>query len=415
MRIAFLNPSAQLGGAERCLVDLVASVRRASPELPMLVVAGSEGPLIERLRPLGVETRVLPMDPALESAGDSGFSGGGLLGPVRASVRLARAGTALARHAAALARLLRAWKPDVVHSNGMKHHLAAALARGGGAPVVWHVRDLVGRRRVMRRALSLFASRAAGAIAISRTVARDLASAVPRLKAEVVYDAIDLDEFSPGPAEGARLDALAGLSPAPPAAVRVGIVAAYGRWKGQDVFLDAVARLAPRALPETARFYVVGGPIYRTAGSQFTEAELRERARRLGVADRTGFVPFQADPAWLFRSLDVVVHASTQPEPFGRTIAEAMACGRALVASRLSGAAELVEAAGPALLVPPGDPAALAEALAALLAEPARRAAMAAVAREVAVRHFSRDCLAGEIFRAYRRLAIAVPAGLADG
>ncbi len=414
MRIAFLSPSAQLGGAERCLVDLVASIRRAGPHLPMLVVAASEGPLLERLRAIGVETRVLPMDPALEAAGDSGFSGGGLLGPVGASIRLARAGTALARHAAALARLLRAWRPDVVHSNGMKHHLAAALARGGGAPVVWHVRDLVGPRRVTRRALALFASRAAGAIAVSRTVARDLASALPRLRTEVVYDAIDLDEFSPGPAEGARLDALAGLAPAPAAAVRVGIVAAYGRWKGQDVFLEAVARVAPRIGPEVARFYVVGGPIYRTAGSQLAEAELRERAHRLGILGWTGFVPFQADPAWLFRSLDVVVHASTQPEPFGRTIAEAMACGRALVASRLSGAAELV-ANGPALLVSPGDPAALADALAVLLADPARRATMAAAARDVAARHFSRDRLAGDLFRAYRRLGIAIPAGLAAG
>src|SRR4051812_6736193 len=73
-----------------------------------------------------------------------------------------------------------------------------------------------------------------------------------------------------------------------------------------------------------------------------------------------GFVPFQARVEAVYRALDVVVHASTRPEPFGLTIAEAMACGRPLVAARAGGAAELFEDEVEALGLPEVSAGALA-------------------------------------------------------
>src|SRR5439155_7727078 len=90
-------------------------------------------------------------------------------------------------------------------------------------------------------------------------------------------------------------------------------------------------------------FYIVGGPIYATRGSQFSRDELVSMARELGLAEHVGLVPFQADAVPLYRALDIVVHASTQPEPFGLTIAEAMACGRAVLVSAGGGNAEMLE------------------------------------------------------------------------
>src|SRR5262249_52926653 len=156
----------------------------------------------------------------------------------------------------------------------------------------------------------------------------------------VVANAIDLNRFQPGPGAGAWLDRLAGLPSAAPGAVRVGLVATYARWKGHDVFLAAAHRLRQVAWPPL-RFYVIGGRIDRTAGSQWTPAELQARAGVLPAEGRLGFVPFQNDLAPFYRALDIVVHASTRPEPFGLTIAEAMACGRAVVVTRSGGAAEL--------------------------------------------------------------------------
>jgi len=59
------------------------------------------------------------------------------------------------------------------------------------------------------------------------------------------------------------------------------------------------------------------------------------------IENRVGFVPFQDNPADVYRALDIVVHASTKPEPFGRTIVEAMACGKPVIAAQTGGAAEL--------------------------------------------------------------------------
>src|SRR5207253_2042316 len=98
-------------------------------------------------------------------------------------------------------------------------------------------------------------------------------------------------------------------------------------WHAHDFF--GTRPVVARGLP--VRFYVAGGPVYQTQGSQFSADELRGLAARLGLAGRVGFISFREDTAALYRALDVVVHASTQPEPFGLTVIEAMGCGRPVI------------------------------------------------------------------------------------
>jgi glycosyltransferase involved in cell wall biosynthesis len=271
-----------------------------------------------------------------------------------------------------------------------------------GAPVVWHLRDFVGQRAIMAHVLRAVAPRVRGLLAISRSVVDDAARALRRDDVTLVYDAIDTDCFVPG---GPRvdLDALAGLAPAPAGVVRIGLIATYARWKGQDIFIDAAAEYARSGGPE-ARFYVIGGPAYDTDASQFTVAELRTRVVARGLADVVGLVPFQAAPERVYRSLDVAVHASTRPEPFGRTIAEAMTCGRALIAAREGGAAELVRDDVDALAIAPRDPVVLANAIRALAGDPTRRARLGAAARVTAAQRFARDRIGPEVLAAYERL-----------
>ena len=181
--------------------------------------------------------------------------------------------------------------------------------------------------------------------------------------------------------------------------MRIGLVATYARWKGHSVFLDAVSRL-PHHL--RARFYIVGSPLYRSVGSQWSLEELRARAEAIGVADRVGFVPHRSDPEALYRALDVVVHASTRPEPFGRVIVEAMACGRAVVAVPLGGAAELFTEGVSALGVPPGDAEALAKVLTRLIESPESRSRIGEAGRRESVNRFDRTRLAKEWGRVYQ-------------
>jgi glycosyltransferase involved in cell wall biosynthesis len=149
------------------------------------------------------------------------------------------------------------------------------------------------------------------------------------------------------------------------------------------------------------RFFVIGGPIYQTHGSQWSDGELRAKAAGLTASGAVGFVAFQEEPAAVYRALDVVVHASTQPEPFGLTIAEAMSCGRPVILARAGGAAELFTEDHDAVGVPPGDAAALAVALQALAADPQRRERLAANARAAALRRFDRGRLGPELLDAY--------------
>jgi glycosyltransferase involved in cell wall biosynthesis len=163
------------------------------------------------------------------------------------------------------------------------------------------------------------------------------------------------------------------------------------------VFLRALAAL-PRDLP--VRGYVIGEPIYDTAGSQYSMAELQARADALGIRDRvvlTGYL--RAAPA--MRALDVVVHASTRPEPFGLVIAEAMACGRALVTSGTGGAAELIAPDVDALTHPPGDSEALARVLERLVRDAALRRRLGAAAAEAARRRFDPDRMAAGLVAIY--------------
>jgi glycosyltransferase involved in cell wall biosynthesis len=177
-------------------------------------------------------------------------------------------------------------------------------------------------------------------------------------------------------------------------------VATYANWKGHLVFLDALAQLPPHS---PVRGYVIGGPIYATAGSQFTRDELEQRATANGLTGRVGFVPFQSDPADVYRMLDVVVHASTRPEPFGLTIAEAMSCGRPVVVAAAGGAAELFTPNADALGFPPGDLAALADAITRLAADSELRHQLGTRARQTAVAHFPVQRFGRELADVYLR------------
>jgi glycosyltransferase involved in cell wall biosynthesis len=413
VKVLFLNPVGTVGGAERVLLDLIASLRAAVPSAALHLVAAADGPLIDAARSLGATARVLALPASAGEVGDSGLAGG----PARAALALLGRAPAAAwaawRHGRRLRRLVEEVRPDVVHSNGIKCHLLTRLARLRATPVVWHLHDFLGRRPLMARGLRWASGAASGAVAVSRAVAQDARTVLGPVPVAVVANGVDTGRFAPGPGDGARLDRLAHLPAAGPEVVRVGLVAAFARWKGQDVFLRAAERVSALVPGREVRFYVVGGPIYRTRGSQWSEGELRRQGAGLLAAGRLGFAGFQEETAAVYRALDVVVHASTQPEPFGLTIAEAMACGRAVVVARAGGAAELFTPDHDAVGVPPGDAAALAAAVAGLVNDAARRGRLGAAARRTAVERFRRERLGPQVLDAYRRFGVAVPAACA--
>lgn len=393
-----------MGGAERSLLDFMASLRAAEPRIALEVIAGADGSFLDQARALGVEARALPYPRALARLGDTGAggpAGGGrsrLLGTLwRASLST----PSVALYTASLRRMLAAAAPDLIHTNGFKMHVLGAWAAPRGVPLLWHLHDYISSRPLMARLMRAHAGRCAAAVANSSSVADDVRSSCgAQLKVFPIYNAVDLWRFSPeGPA--LDLDRLAGLAPPSHPVVKVGLVATMARWKGHEVFLHALKMLSSD-LP--VRGYVIGGALYQTEGSQRGLDELRCMAKQLGLAGRVGFTGFVDDPAAAMRALDVVVHASTQPEPFGLVIAEAMACGRAVVVSQAGGAVELITPGEDALMHEPGCAGALAERISELVHDPALRAALGAKAAQSARRRFARERLAQELMPIYRLL-----------
>ena len=214
--------------------------------------------------------------------------------------------------------------------------------------------------------------------------------------------ATDVDRFAPAPADSGLLDRLAGLPHAREGTIRVGLVATYARWKGHDVFLKAAAQLLQQQPGLAVRFYLIGGPIYHTQRSQFSVAELRDLAHILGLEAHVGYISFQQNPADVYRGLDLVVHASTRPEPVGLTIIEAMACARAVIVAAAGGAAELFTHDHDAVGVSPGDVSGLALAIRSLVEDKQRRQRLAEHARRTAIRRFDQSRLGPQILEAYR-------------
>ncbi len=382
MRLLYLNPTASMGGAERVLVDVLATVRATQPAWALGLIVGNEGTLAEEARRLGVQTTVLPFPREFARIGDAGLKGPGAWFTF---VRHALVGgVAMVGYMRRLARAVRHFAPDVMHSNGFKMHLLSALAKPDQSALVWHFHDYLSSRRIASRLIRRLRTRCDAIIAVSESVAADirgvLGSSPP---VHTIWNAVDLTRFAPdGPS--ADLDRLSGL-PAAAGMVRVGLVATFARWKGHMLFLNVMRALATR---HDVRGYIVGGPLYETDGSQYSIDELRSAIRRFGLEHTVGLTGFIRDSATALRELDVVVHASTSPEPFGLVMAEAMAAGRAVVVSQTGGVAEIVKAETNALSYPQGDEQALTRQVERLVADVGLRRRLGNEAHRAAVAQF---------------------------
>ncbi len=399
MKIVFVNPVGAIGGAERLLLTMFAALQTAQPNLQLHLIVGTDGPLIESAQNLGVQVKVLKLPDQVNQLGDSALKGNSKV--IEVLKLLFKLGILLPyawQYLGEFRRVLWELNPDLIHLNGIKANLLTALAGVRGVPVVWHIHDFYSSRPLMAQALRWASSHARGAIAISEAVAQDARTTLPRLPIEIVYNAVDVNYFSP---------CLASLS----LPLQVGLVATFARWKGHDIFLEAAARLV-RSRPElNVRFCIVGGPIYKTQGSQFSEQELRNSASRLGIEDKVDFLGFQQSIVEIYRRLDIVVHASTQPEPFGLAIVEAMACGKPVIVSQAGGAAELFTHNYDAVGVPPSEPAALASAIEYLLENPNQRQSLSENARLTVTQRFSDQRLGQQILATYRKFGISLNNG----
>jgi glycosyltransferase involved in cell wall biosynthesis len=385
--VIYLDHTARWSGGEIALLRLLTAVDRSRYE--PLVVLAEDGPLAAKLREAGIETEVLPLAGRVREVRKDTLRGPALLRQASASA------AALAGYAREVARLARRRGAVALHCNSLKSDLYGALAgRLAGIPVVWHVRDHIDPSYLPGPAVRAFRALArflpTRVIAITDSVhGRLCPGGPPPGRSVVVRDGLSAEELAAAP------------EPAPFAEwsrrpVRVGLVGRFVEWKGQHVFLEAAERLVTSGRDDGARFVLVGAALF---GEDDYAAEIERRAAALG--GRAELLGFRPDIAAVLTELDILVHASVTPEPFGQVVIEGMAAGLPVIATDGGGVREIVRHGEDGLLVPMGDAAALADALAGLLADPARASRLAVAGHRAVRERFTAARAAREVEAVY--------------
>jgi glycosyltransferase involved in cell wall biosynthesis len=375
-RVVYLDHVARFSGGEIALTRLLAASREF---VNAHVILAEDGPLVERLRQAGATVEVMPMAEHLRNVRKGEVSPGRI--PWRHAL-------AFADYVITIRRRLRELRPDLVHTNSLKAAVYGGLAgRLAGIPVVWHIRDRIADDYLPRPAVVLI--RLMSRFIPTRIVTNS-ASTLSTLpfthRADVLYNAVV-------PA-GSQPDDRRGKDPGGP--LTVGVVGRIAPWKGQDVFLRAFAEAFPDG-PERAR--IIGSAMF---GEEDFEREIRALADALGIADRVDWVGFSDDVDGELAWLDMLVHSSVTPEPFGQVVVEGMAAGLPVIATAAGGPVEIVDDGEDGLLTPPGDTGALAVALRKLAGDSDLRQAMGARARASAAR-FNPTSASTDLIAIYRR------------
>jgi glycosyltransferase involved in cell wall biosynthesis len=272
---------------------------------------------------------------------------------------------------------------DVICANSQKALFVCALAsRLAGRPLVWILHDIVtdpAFSSVNRRAGILFSRLFADIVVVnSRETGRAFVQAGGQeSKVRLVYNGFRPQASPQHDGEkAALLRRQLGLDGRP----LVGLFGRLSEWKGQHVLLQALARI------EGAQAVIVGGALF---GQERYEERIRRLCGDLGLADRVRFLGHRTDVPELMAAVDIVVHASIAPEPFGRVVVQGQLAGRPVIATRAGGVTEIVADGETGLLVPPADAPALAAAIARLVGDPALAERLAANGRRDAAQRFS--------------------------
>ena len=306
---------------------------------------------------------------------------------------------AIWRNAAALAALARAEGVALVHARSRAPAWSALIAaRRLGLPFVTTYHGAYNEGFPGKRLYNSVMARGDRVIAISHFIAELIRArhGVAESRLRVIPRGVDPRRFDPALVSAERLAALRATWGVPEGQPIIMLPARVTRWKGQMVLVEAMARL-----PGDALALLVGDATERQA----FQAELQARIAGLGLQDRVRLVGHATDMPAALMLADVVVHASTDAEAFGRTVIEAQAMARPVIASDLGAPRETVAEGITGWRTPPGDAAALAAALSRALAmTDSERAALGARARAAVLSGYTTAAMQAATMATYREL-----------
>jgi glycosyltransferase involved in cell wall biosynthesis len=374
-------PSLVSGGVERGTVEIAAALVEAGWTA---CVASAGGPMERELARAGVEHIQLPL--------------------------ASKNPLVMRRNTAALVDIIRSLRIDIVHARSRAPAWSAwKAARKTHRRFVTTFHNAYDERAPLKHWYNSVMARGERVIAISDFVAGYAASSygVGADRLRMIPRGVDLNLFDPARVKGDRVADLAAKWRVPDDVAVVMLPGRLTRWKGGLDFIDAIARLGRRDL-----CCLLVGSEQRRGFRRELEAAIDRR----GIGAQFRIIEDCRDMAAAYVLADVVVSASTDPEGFGRTIVEAQAMGRPVIATDHGGARETVVPGSTGWLVPPGDSAALAGAISETLSlDPAMRSALARRARAHIAAGFTREAMCARTIDIYEELlfpeaqAIAMP------
>ena len=363
-------PALRSGGVERGTLEIAEAQIAAGFRA---IVASAGGEMVPALEALGAKHITMPLT--------------------------AKSPWAIWRNAAALAALARAEGVVLIHARSRAPAWSALIAaRRFGLPFVTTYHGAYNEGFPGKRLYNSVMARGDRVIAISHFIADLIRTrhGVAEAKLRVIPRGVDPRRFDPALVSPERLAALRTAWGVPEGQRMIMLPARVTRWKGQMVLVEAMARL-----PGDSLALLVGDAEERPA----FKAELLARAQGLGLQDRVRLVGHANDMPAALMLADVVIHASTDAEAFGRTVIEAQAMARPVIGSDLGAPRETVAEGITGWRIPPGDAAALAAAISRALAlPPAERAALGARARAAVLSGYTTEAMQAATMAVYREL-----------
>lgn len=369
-------PALEVGGAERGTVDVTAGLTGAGWHA---VVASSGGAMTEEVERAGGIHVTLPLDRKNPWT-------------IRRNVRV-------------LQDVVREHRVDVVHARSRAPAWSAcAAARRCGVPFMTTFHGVYGCGNRLKKAYNSIMTKGDVVIAVSEFVSRHIQETyqVPPKRLRVIHRGIDTGVFNPDGVSDERMARLARQWRLPDNMPVIMLPGRAARLKGHDVMIEAVGSLGRKDVRVLLVGADQGKPRYRD--------ELEAQIRNAGLEGVVHLTRPCRDMAAAYMLADLVVSASVEPEAFGRIAVEAQAMGRPVVATALGGSHETVIDRMTGRLVPAGDAAALADAMASMLALTAcERRALARRARDHVAACFTKSRMCDRTLSVYRELLDAPP------
>ncbi len=333
-KILFVDHTAAMGGAELSLLDLSSAYAQTSK-----VLLFSDGTLRDRLEKAGVEVSIAQASASMLSLRTSGGLGSLAIIPE------------LWQMAGFVAQEAKGY--ELVLANSQKAFITSVLATlRGSPPVVWYLHDILTARHFsqINRLIAVFLANQFATKVLVNSQATGKAFVAAGGKKEllnVVYNGFEPQQFKAIATQDIeKVRCRLGIGNAP----LIGLFSRLSYWKGQHILLEAV-----KELPQV-QVMLVGEALF---GEEEYVCKLKTLTATPELKGRVHWLGFRDDIPTLMKACDIIVHASTEPEPFGRVIVEGQLAQKPVIASAAGGVLELIEDGINGYLFPPQDAIAL--------------------------------------------------------